>query len=84
MRHIHAPPAEALEVGIGRMGAHGHAMLLSQLDGPIDGFRITAVEAAGDVGRGDVGHDLVVSAHGPGAVRLAHIGVDVDWHPIAF
>ena len=40
--------------------------------------RIAAVEAAGDVRRGDEGHDLLVGAHHPVPEALAHVAVEVE------
>src|SRR5437899_2684548 len=49
---------------------------------PRRGFAYTvgvpAVEAAGDVGRRDVRHDLFVGAERTPAVALAHVAVEVD------
>src|SRR5207247_11054628 len=49
-----------------------------ELDGLAHHVRVAAVEAAGDVGRRDVGHDVLVAPQGPAAVALAHVAVDVD------
>ena len=56
----------------------GDAVVDREAHGLADGGRIAAVEAAGDVGRGDERHDLGVGAHLPGAVALAHVAVQVD------
>src|SRR5262249_49037407 len=39
---------------------------------------VASMEAAGQVGGGDVRHDALVVAEGPAAVALAHVAVDVD------
>src|SRR5262245_19496171 len=75
---VHAPAAEAHEVGQAGMGADGHPMLESELHRLAHHVRVAAVEAARDVGRGDVRHDALVVAEAPAAVALAHVAVDVD------
>jgi len=76
--HVHAPPAEAHEVGQAGVRPDGHAVREGELDGLAHHVRVAAVEAAGDVGRRDVGHDVLVAPQGPAAVALAHVAVDVD------
>src|SRR5688500_18573800 len=76
-RDLHRPPAEALDVGKRRMRAAGDAVVQREAHGLADGRGIAAVEAAGDVGRADVRHDLGVGAHRPRAVALSHVAVYV-------
>src|SRR3989442_13448900 len=40
--------------------------------------RVAAVKPTGDVGRGDVRHDLLVRAERPAPVALAHVAVEID------
>jgi hypothetical protein len=42
--------------------------------------RIGGVEAAGDIGDGDEGHDALVVAHLVEAKGLAHVAIDVPCH----
>src|SRR5690349_17706231 len=60
------------------MRADGDAAVDGEAHGLADRRRVAAVEAAGDVGRGDEGHHAGVVAHLPGAVALAHVAVEVD------
>src|SRR5207253_2314757 len=49
-----------------------------QLDRRPHHMRVAAVEAGGDVGRSDEGHDFGVRAERPAPVALAHVAVEVD------
>ena len=75
---VHVAPAEAHEVRVARMGARAHAVVLRELHRPVHDLGVARVEAAGDVGRGDVADDLAVHAHRPGAEALSHVAVQVD------
>src|SRR3954471_10968781 len=77
-RDPHHPAAKALQVRQRRMRADRDAMIDREAHGLADRPRITAMEAAGDVGRADVRHHLGVGAHLPRAVALAHVAVEVD------
>jgi hypothetical protein len=57
---------------------HRDAVLDGQIHGLAHHVRVAAVEAAGDVGGGDVGHHLLVVTERPAAVALSHVAVDVD------
>src|SRR5699024_1431059 len=70
--------AEALEVVVGDLRAHGHALLGGHGAGPAGDRRVPRVEAAGHVGAGDHVQDGLVAGHGPGAERLAAVRVEVD------
>src|ERR1700730_7625168 len=58
--------------------ADGHALREGELDGLAHHVRVAAMEAAGDIGRRDVRHDVLVAPQGPAAVALSHVAVDVD------
>ena len=73
-------PAEAIAVGIARMGANAGAAGNSQRHGAGHHQWVTRVCAAGDVDRRDQRNQLVVAAHLPRSVALAHVGVEVDTH----
>src|SRR5215208_7584131 len=62
------------------MNANRDAVVLGQRDGLAHGGWVAGVEAARDVGRGDVLHHLLVEAHLPGAEALPHVAVQVDSH----
>ena len=72
---IHAAPAKAYQVRICGVGAHADTVLGSQRQGSLHGDRVARVEAAGDIGLVDVGHDFGVQTHGPAAVALAEIAI---------
>jgi hypothetical protein len=74
--HLHLAPAEALQVRQRRMGADLDAELLRAPDRRAHVVEIRAVEAARDVGDGDVGHDRFVIAHAVEAEALAHVAID--------
>src|SRR6266852_3255203 len=76
--YLHVAPAEAHEVGQAGVRADGHAVREGQLHGLAHHVRVAAVEAAGDVGRRDVRHDVLVAPQDPAAVALSHVAVDVD------
>ena len=76
--HVHAPAAETHEVGQPRVRSNGHAVPEGELDRRPHYMRVAAVEAGGDVGRGDEGHDFGVRAERPAPVALAHVAVEVD------
>ena len=56
------------------------AVLLGQRDGLAHDVRVAGVEAARDVGGGDVVHHLLVKAHLPRAEALAHVAVEINLH----
>ena len=64
---------------LGRMGADVDASSFTEGDGLFHDQRVGGVEAAGDVGRGNVRHDAFVQAAGIVAEALAHIAVQVDF-----
>ncbi|MNT79271.1 hypothetical protein D3C72_2185890 [compost metagenome] len=57
------------------MGADAHTMLDRQGHGLAHDAGIGGVEAAGDIGAVDIGHDLGIQTHLPGAEALADIAV---------
>jgi len=77
-RDLHHAATKALQVRQRRMRADRDAVVEREAHRFPDRRGIAAVEAAGDVRRADVRHDLGVGAHLPGAVALAHVAVDVD------
>src|SRR5262249_14424 len=60
------------------MRADRDAVLDRQLDRFAHDVRIAPMEPAGDVGRGEVRHDLLVHSELPATVALAHVGIEVD------
>ncbi len=78
--HLHLAAAEALQVGQRRMRADLDAMGLGQLDGLEHHAGVGAVEAAGDIGERDVGHDALVVAQLVEAEALAHVAIDRQAH----
>src|SRR5260370_11970773 len=60
------------------MRADGDALVDCQLHGAMNGARITGMEAAGDVGRGDMIQQRRVVAHFPGAEAFAHVAVQIQ------
>ncbi|CAH0225022.1 hypothetical protein SRABI70_02327 [Pseudomonas sp. Bi70] len=78
---IHIAAAEADQIRVGDMGADGHALGRSRLEGAQDAGRVTGVEATGDIGAGDDVEHRGIVAHGPLAETLAQVAVEVDgWH----
>jgi hypothetical protein len=53
-------------------------VLFRALDGPLHHDRIAAVEAAGDVGQGDVRHQRVVGAEVVDPERLPHVAIQLN------
>ena len=77
-RDAHGPAAEPEQVGQARVRAHLDPVLLAQAHRPDHRHRVAGVEAAGDVGRGDLGDHGLVVAQPPVAEALAEVRVDVD------
>ncbi len=75
-RAAQVTPPEALQVGIGGMRADGHAMPHGQGHAALHDQRVAGVKAAGQVGLVDQRHGVLVVAHAPGAVALAHVAVE--------
>ena len=74
----HDAAAEAEQVRQARMRADRDAVTHGEGDRALHRQRIAAVEAAGDVRRGDERHDLLVVAQRPVAEALAEVAVDVE------
>src|SRR5699024_156737 len=74
---VHLPTAEPHLVRQAGMDANADIVT----DGTVDGFAhdgwVASELAAGNVGGGDVGHHLLVTAHRPVAKTLTHVAVDV-------
>src|SRR3712207_3990293 len=62
------------------MHANRDTVVLGQLDGLAHRSRVAGVEAARNVGGGDVLHHLLVEAHLPGPEALPHVAVEVYLH----
>src|SRR5215467_9828184 len=71
-------PAKAPDVEKARMRADPDAVFLRPGYGLEHDERVAAVEAAGDIRRGDDLQHLGVAAHRPGAKALAHVAIKVD------
>lgn len=71
-------PAEAAQVGIGRVRADAHAMAYRQLHRAPHGERVASVEAASQVGLVNQRHAVDIVAHAPGAKAFAHVAVEQD------
>ena len=74
-RVVHGAPAEALQVLVGRVGAHLYAVLERQADGLAHDARVAGMEAARHVGAINERHDLGVQTHGPVAKAFADVAV---------
>src|SRR5829696_1554993 len=79
-RHLHLPPPEAHQVPIPRVYAHGDSALLGERDGLAHSVGVAGVEAASDVGGGDVLHHLLIKSHLPRAETLTHVAVEINLH----
>ena len=75
----HVPAAEAHQVRIAGVRAHGHARRLGCGHGLVHHQRVTRVVTAGHVDRGDVLHHLAVQPDGIRAEALAQIAVQIDF-----
>src|SRR5215204_4941991 len=64
------------------MHANGDTVVLGQRDGLAHRGRVAGVEAARDVGGGDVWHHLLVETHLPRADALSHVATDVYLHEV--
>jgi hypothetical protein len=78
--HRHARASEPFAVGIRRVRADRHPMARSCFDSRRHDFRVTRMEAARDVGAGDVCEERLVIAFDARPVGLADIGVKIDTH----
>src|SRR5829696_8320793 len=64
------------------MHANRDTVVLSQRDGLAHRGWVAGVEAARDVGGGDVLHHLLVEAHLPGPEAFPHVATDVYLHGV--
>ncbi|MNG05914.1 hypothetical protein D3C84_891300 [compost metagenome] len=71
----HGAAAEAGQVLVGGVGADAHLAGHGQGHGLAHDAGVAGVEAAGDVGAINIGHDLGVQTHGPVAETLADVAV---------
>ncbi|MNP39074.1 hypothetical protein D3C76_1326300 [compost metagenome] len=71
----HGAAAEASQVLVGGVGADAHLAGHGQGHGLAHDAGVAGVEAAGDVGAINIGHDLGVQAHGPAAKTFTHIAI---------
>jgi hypothetical protein len=77
----HGAAAEVAQVGVARVGADRNAVFPRQAQRSPHDVRVAGVAAAGYVGRIDDGQHGGVVAHGPWAVALAEVGIQVNaWH----
>jgi hypothetical protein len=76
----HGSPAEACEIGEARVRANRQAAVASELHGTSHDMRVTCVEAAGDVDRGDMRHQLGVVTEQLTAKIYADVGIQIDGH----
>ena len=79
-RHLHGPPAKALQVGEGGVGTEAGAAVTRRAHGVAHHQRVAGMEAAGDVGRIDDRQQRLIVAHLPGAEGFAQIGVQIELH----
>ena len=76
-----ASSPKPLTVGKARMRANPDAVLQRHLHRARHYIRVARMTAAGHIGRGDHLHQGRVIAHGPRAIPLAQIGVQIDGLP---
>ena len=76
--HVDEAAAEARDVAVAHVRAHGDPACGGRLDGAGDVVRIAGVEAAGDVGARHHLDDRGVVAHGIAADGFAQVGVHID------
>ena len=76
-RHGDFQPSEILAVGIARVRADAYAALQREARGALHGLRVAGMPAAGDIGRGDVGHQRRLVRR---VIQFAHVAVQVDLH----
>jgi hypothetical protein len=62
------------------MGSYLHSMLFAQFHRMPHDHGVAGMEAAGQIGRRDVFHQLFVVPQLPVAEAFPHIGADVDFH----
>jgi hypothetical protein len=80
-RQRHGAATEVAQVGVARVGADRNAVFPRQTQRPPHDVRVAGVAAAGYIGRIDDGQHGGIVAHGPRAVALAEVGVEVNsWH----
>ena len=72
-RHDHAEAAEALGVGIARMGTGPHAPRLADPEQVADRRRVAGMSAAGDGGARNDFEQVLIGPH-----AFAQIGVEID------
>jgi hypothetical protein len=75
LRHRLLEPAEVLAIGVTWMRPYLNPMPGSEQQRLVGRRHTPSMEAAGNVGRADQGHELVV-----GAATLAQIAVQIDVH----
>ena len=77
---LRLPPPEPDKVTKARVCTNANAMLHGQRHHPLHDVRVARMEAGGDIGGTDEGHDLLVHtiANAPGAKALAHVRVKVN------
>ena len=71
-------PAEADEVGEARVGADAHSTLTAHGDRAVHDARVTGVETAGDIGRGEDLEQFFVLTHRVGTEALTDVGDEID------
>ena len=77
-RHGDVAAAEALQVGIARVGAHGHARVGGELDGAAHDRRVAGVHAARHVDAGNQRDDLIVKPERVSPEAFPQVGVEID------
>ena len=77
-RDIHAPPAEALQIGERRVGANADPALFGRRDCPPHDQRIPGMKAAGNIGAGDDVEQGLVIPHGPRTEAFTEVGIEID------
>lgn len=60
------------------MGADPDPVFFAEAHGPVHYGGVRGVEAAGDIGGGEVGNDPGIAADGIGAVGFSHVAVQID------
>ena len=73
---MHGATAETNEVRVGGVGTDADAVEGGQRQGLVYRDRVAPVEAAGNVGLVDVGHDVGIHAHFPAAIAFAEIAIE--------
>ncbi len=76
--NLHRPAPESLQIGQRHMRADRNAVADSERNGAAQRRWVAGVEPARDVRRGHERHQCAIVAHGPSAVALAHVAVEVN------